>query len=178
MNVKRSFRQLYDSAWTDPQIGISPGPNTHINYKPCKSKSIWVKVSESRGKLKCSKVWKIENTSAGWATTHLDHLSYYSTHVCLCVSSLSCDVMMHEVGRYGTSDTCGVMPRLHLIHVARNPDTSCIHALVSTGIRIEVASPGYLYPATCIWCKRGFRILRSEATTENRGNGGKTARLR
>ena len=59
------------------------------------------------------------------------------------------------------------MPRLHLIHVARiqvvstcihlyrlSPSTSCIgdklllRRRVSTCIRIQVARPGYLYPAT------------------------------
>ena len=30
--------------------------------------------------------------------------------------------------------------------------------VVSTGIRIQVARPGYLYPATCIGCKRGFML--------------------
>ena len=40
---------------------------------------------------------------------------------------------------------------LHLIHVARIQD-------VSTCIRIQVARSGYLYPATCIWCKRGFTV--------------------
>ena len=66
-----------------------------------------------------------------------------------------------------------------------SPDTSCIHLYVmevhhpvlytcfavyivscigdkidvtatSTCIRIQVVRPGYLHPATCIWCKRGF----------------------
>ena len=73
-----------------------------------------------------------------------------------------------------------MMPRVHLIHVARVQVTSCIHLYrlspsihvsgigdkivvngalrrhVSTCIRIHVARPGYLYPATCIWCKRGL----------------------
>ena len=80
------------------------------------------------------------------------------------------------------------MPRLHLIHVAWIQVVfTCIHlyrlspsiiivscfgdkivvtttyihlyALVS-GIRIhtDVARPGYLYPATCMWCKRGLSL--------------------
>jgi len=71
------------------------------------------------------------------------------------------------------------MPRLYLIHVARiqvvstciylyrlSPSTcigdktvvtaACIHLYPCTSIRIQVDRPGYLYPATCIWCKRGF----------------------
>jgi len=88
---------------------------------------------------------------------------------------------------------CCIMPRLHLIHVARiqvvctcipccHLHVSCIgdkpvvmatcihlypqveHCLelvsvdmyLSTCRRIQVARPGYLYPATCIWCKCGF----------------------
>jgi len=72
------------------------------------------------------------------------------------------------------------MPHLHLKHVARiqvvftcmhliacrRLHVSCISATklplrryVSTCIRIQVARPGYLYPATCIWCKRGFSLV-------------------
>jgi len=39
-----------------------------------------------------------------------------------------------------------IKPHLHLIHIAR--------IQVSTCIRIQVARPGYLYPAICIRCKR------------------------
>jgi len=37
-------------------------------------------------------------------------------------------------------------------------------------LRIQVARPGYLYPATCIWCKRGFtdcsEALRSSTASD------------
>ena len=51
------------------------------------------------------------------------------------------------------------MPRLHPIQV------------VSTCIRIQVARPGYLYPATCIWCKRGLRVMMLSRTSDTTAVG-------
>ena len=71
------------------------------------------------------------------------------------------------------------MPRLHQIcssdtsfihlHPFVSPDADYMYPLsatklsltlhygdiVSTCIRIHRARPGYLYPATCVWCRRG-----------------------
>ena len=75
-----------------------------------------------------------------------------------------------------TIEAVCIMPRLHLIDVARIKVVSnciiCIacrhlHCIlyrrhVSTCIRIQVARPCYLYPATsCIWCKRGLMLCSS-----------------
>jgi len=47
---------------------------------------------------------------------------------------------------------------MYLVSVTKLSLTRQNGDIVSTCIRIQVACPGYLYPATCIWCKRGFRI--------------------
>ena len=46
------------------------------------------------------------------------------------------------------------------------PLRTCIHLYMYISIDIyrrinKVARPGYLCPATCIWCKRGFRAQRN-----------------
>ena len=55
---------------------------------------------------------------------------------------------------------CRVYTRIHVarIHIVSSLIiTCCIHLYPD----IRVARPGYLYPATCIWCKRGFIVIHA-----------------
>jgi len=89
----------------------------------------------------------------------------FHTMSCLCYAAftpdtMSCSLNTSCVHLYRLSpSTCILYRRQNCRHGYMYPLVSASRTLTDTCRRIQVDRPGYLQMATCIWCKRGLRLL-------------------